>query len=72
MYVGTLKGALLLGGEEEKEMLITCELVEIQRSRGNANGPVWFRLADDGSPRLRYPAGPPLSALHSWSAVGSF
>lgn len=71
MCVDTLKGALLLGGEA-KEMLITCELVQIQRSRAKANGPVWFWLAGDGSPRLRYAAGPPLSALHSWSAVGSF
>lgn len=71
MYVDTLKGALLLGGGGAKIMLITCELVEIQR-RAKANGPVWFWLADDGSSRLRYPAGPPLSALHSWFAVGSF
>lgn len=47
------------------------------RDGAKTNEPEWFLLAKVGlfvsaSPRLRYPSGPSLSVLDSWSIVGSF
>lgn len=53
--------------------VLTAPTQRVDQRRGaKANGPLWFLLADVGSPRLRFPSGPSLSVLDSWSIVGSF